>query len=151
MWLGLLCSMVTFGLVISSIQDKSFPSSTILFGRNVTCGEHKPGLFPSRTWSCTDIKVDGLRLSFTYMPGLGAAKRECGETKGRNDLAALCNHLLLAQGIEETLWSAFVSQASCHLSQGQRILLRNTSKIHEWRTEEEGKGYIKSIQCMVIS
>jgi hypothetical protein len=43
------------------------------------------------------------------MPGLGAAKRECGETKGRNDLAALCNHLLLAQGIEETLWSAFVS------------------------------------------
>ncbi|XP_074656560.1 uncharacterized protein LOC141909821 [Tubulanus polymorphus] len=129
--------------------DNSFPSTNLVANHHVTCGDHLPGMFPSKTWTCNDFKVEGKRLSYGYLPGFGATDRNCEEDNGRNDIAAICRHLLQNLGITDPLWGAFVSNMSCEKSPEERLIFRNTSKYHQWMQEDAGHGYVLTLQCMI--
>ncbi|KAJ8322219.1 hypothetical protein KUTeg_000690 [Tegillarca granosa] len=91
--------------LFSIFADKSFPNYTLVYNRNVSCGKHKVGLFPAQTWTCADIRVDGMRLAYGLYPGLGVDDK-CTETKGFDDVTELCLVMMDAIDIKKELWAA---------------------------------------------
>lgn len=136
--------------------DTLFANWTELAGRNVTCDnwKHPPVKFPSDTWSCYNIRVDGRRLRYWYIPGFGA-ETHCSDGKkkndGLNDVAALCRAMLKAHGISRELWTAYVNDASCRRSNKERFVFRQVNGKYKFDTFPSGHGYIILLRCMTAA
>ncbi|KAK3088616.1 hypothetical protein FSP39_021311 [Pinctada imbricata] len=149
---------IEYDVIMNALNDKTF-TNEVIYGRNVTCGEHKPGLFPSQTWTCADIRVDGLRLAYGLYPGIGVSDVRCTETKGFDELRQLCKKLMESIVSERPLWGAFVSNASCDYHDEKRLILNMTGKkvgedeyirLYEWYEMDPGYGWIQTLQCMAL-
>lgn len=127
------------------IQDKSFSNSTV-YDKQVTCGQHRPGLFPTETWTCNDIRVDGMRIAYGYYPGLGADTK-CTETGGFDELRELCRKLLQSVTFNGKLWGAQVSNATCKYTTDIRVTLNLVIGGYEWQELGPGHGMIETLQC----
>ncbi|KAK2171855.1 hypothetical protein NP493_1019g00041 [Ridgeia piscesae] len=133
--------------------DKLFAKLTVLSGRNVTCDstEHRDVKFPADTWSCYNIRVNGRRLRYWYIPGFGA-ETHCSDGKkkndGLNDIAALCRALFKAHDIKRNLWTAYVNDASCRHSTKERVVFRKLNGKYQFDTFPAGRGYILLLRCM---
>lgn len=127
------------------VQDKSFSNVTVC-GRTVSCGQHRPGLFPTETWTCNDIRVDGMRIAYGYYPGLGADTK-CTETGGFDELRELCRRMLLSVAFEGKLWGAQVSNATCDFTEDTRVTLNMVIGGFEWQEMGSGHGMIETLQC----
>lgn len=133
--------------------DLLFDSSTVLHGRNVTCDNRSDSdyKFPAETWSCYNMRIDGLRLRSYYKQ---KSSGHCTDEnyKGKSDLGALCRQLLEAHGIEAELWAAFiVKNPSCGgSSSGERMMFLKTNKSYEWVKYQAGKGYVLTLRCMLM-
>ena len=60
----------------------------------------------------THARVDGLRVRYWYIQGLGNEQTCYDGDKNydyQNDMSALCRHMWKAHGLERELWAAFVS------------------------------------------
>ncbi|KAK6168185.1 hypothetical protein SNE40_022062 [Patella caerulea] len=121
----------------------------VVFGRIITCGNITQGLFPSKTWTCADISVNGANLAYGYNIGsLGVV--ECQETKGKHEFATLCRELLSIIGVKTPLWAVYIPKATCGKDPRNRAILTKTSNSEFiWEDREPGFGYIHTIQCMV--
>lgn len=162
-WLLVSSLVIVFFLTISSAAvsderkpDKLFANWTALSGRNVTCdnGKHPDVKFPADTWSCYNIRVDGRRLRYWYIPGFGA-ETHCSDGKkkndGLNDIAALCRALLKAHGITRELWTAYVNDASCSHTKKLRVVFRKLNGKYQFETFPAGRGYILLLRCMTVA
>lgn len=128
------------------IQDKSFSNVTV-YGREVSCGQHRPGLFPTETWTCNDIRVDGMRIAYGYYPGLGADSK-CTETGGFDELRELCEQLLKKSvAFTGKLWGAQVSNATCDFTKDTRVTLNMVIGGFEWQEMGPGHGMIETLLC----
>lgn len=138
--------------------DLLFNAWTVLHGHNVTCdgvadSEYR---FPAETWSCYNMRVDGLRLRSYYK----LSSSDCtDDEKGRNDLGALCRQLLEAHKIRSELWAALiVKNPPCNNSDGERMMFlktnasyeETTNRSYEWVKYKAGKGYIQTLRCMLM-
>ncbi|XP_022288668.1 uncharacterized protein LOC111100845 [Crassostrea virginica] len=130
------------------VQDKSFSNVTI-YDRKVTCGEHRPGLFPSQTWTCNDIRVDGMRMAYGYYPGLGADSK-CTESGGFDELRQLCYKLMESIASNRQLWGAQVSNASCDYIEENRVMLNVNLGGYYWMEMKPGYGWIETLQCVAF-
>uniref|UniRef100_A0A8W8N664 Uncharacterized protein n=1 Tax=Magallana gigas TaxID=29159 RepID=A0A8W8N664_MAGGI len=113
------------------VQDKSFSNVTI-YDMEVTCGKHRPGMFPSQTWTCNDIRVNGMRMAYGYYPGLGADTR-CTESGGFDELRQLCYKLMESIASNRQLWGAQVSNASCDYIEEKRVMLNLNLDGYYWK------------------
>ncbi|XP_022288593.2 uncharacterized protein LOC111100789 [Crassostrea virginica] len=127
------------------ITDKAFPNVTV-YDRQITCGQHRPGLFPTETWTCNDIRVDGMRIAYGYYPGLGADSK-CTETGGFDELRELCRQLLTFVAFDGKLWGAQVSNATCEKTTDTRVTLNLVLEGYEWQELGPGHGMIETLQC----
>ncbi|XP_048729617.1 uncharacterized protein LOC125646976 [Ostrea edulis] len=127
------------------IQDKPFPNATV-YDKKVTCGQHRAGLYPTETWTCNDIRVDGLRIAYGYYPGLGADTK-CTETGGFDELRELCGQLLKSVAFDGKLWGAQVSNATCEFTENTRLTLNLVYEGYEWQELGPGHGMIETLQC----
>ena len=125
--------------------DKSFPSRNLIYDKNVTCGEYSHGNFPSYTWTCSDIRVNNLRMAYGLYEGMD---KKCTETKGFDELAELCRMMMKSVEINKNLWAAMVSNASCEFHNENRVLLNRTIENFVWHDMPPGYGWIHTIQCM---
>ncbi|CAC5425425.1 unnamed protein product [Mytilus coruscus] len=127
--------------------DRSFPNHNLIYERNVTCGEHSKGSFPSQTWTCADVKVNNLRMAYGLYEGIDT---KCTETKGFDELAELCRQMMRSIEVKRTLWAAIVSNASCDYHNENRVLLNRTKENFVWHDMTSGFGWIHTIQCMAM-
>lgn len=127
--------------------DKPFPSQNLIYNRNVTCGESKGGRFPSKTWTCADIRVNNLRMAYGLYDGMDA---KCTETKGFDELAELCRMMMKSIEVSELLWAAMVTDASCDYHNDKRVLLNRTKENFVWHDMGPGYGWIHTLQCMAL-
>ncbi|XP_048727780.1 uncharacterized protein LOC125645880 [Ostrea edulis] len=130
------------------VQDKSFSNVTI-YDMNVTCGNHRPGMFPSQTWTCNDIRVNGMRMAYGYYPGLGADTR-CTESGGFDELRQLCHKLMESIASNRQLWGAQVSNASCDYTEENRVMLNLSKSGYYWKTMDPGYGWMETLQCVAF-
>lgn len=130
------------------VQDKSFSNVTI-YDMEVTCGKHRPGMFPSQTWTCNDIRVNGMRMAYGYYPGLGADTR-CTESGGFDELRQLCYKLMESIASNRQLWGAQVSNASCDYIEEKRVMLNLNLDGYYWKKMDPGYGWIETLQCVAF-
>ncbi|XP_076456467.1 uncharacterized protein LOC143290825 [Babylonia areolata] len=125
----------------------------MILNRTVTCGGGTWGVFSARTYTCDDIKVDGLRLAYGYYPGMEVSDKRCQETEGRQELTRLCKHLLkYVEKRHKGFYGVFVNNATCGYSEKQRLMfIKNTRRSHKWVNLGPGYGWLSSISCMVRS
>ncbi|KAL8596992.1 hypothetical protein ACOMHN_050091 [Nucella lapillus] len=94
------------------ISDIPFQRRTTILNKTVTCGGSTWGVFSSRTYTCDDIMVEGLRLAYGYYPGMEVRDKSCQETEGRQELTRLCKHLLKhVEKRHRGFYGVFVSQS----------------------------------------
>ncbi|XP_041360815.1 uncharacterized protein LOC121377038 [Gigantopelta aegis] len=153
--LGVFLSMLTFvnfsKCSIPSLRkhDSPFKKNTILFGRNVSCSpDFEKGMFPFKTYTCADIRVDGLRLAYGYYDGMGVSER-CQETGGKHEFAELCRRLLFHMEGDVPLHSVYVPKASCEKLAEPRVILTRTEKGYKWKDMGHGNGYVLKLQCSI--
>ncbi|ELU09491.1 hypothetical protein CAPTEDRAFT_223673 [Capitella teleta] len=137
----------------------SFPNSTVVLKRNVTCDGASPltNVYPSETWSCRDMRIDGYRMRYWYRTGTdqpctdAPPKFDANMTYRNNDESGLCRELLKANNIVKPLSVAYVHDPSCSHSVQQRIILeKNLKKGHlNWKVVGAGPGYMRTLRCMV--
>ncbi|ESO86049.1 hypothetical protein LOTGIDRAFT_235628 [Lottia gigantea] len=127
-------------------KDESFPDSLEVFNRTIACGDHTPGSFPSKTWTCANISVDGNRLAFGYSDiSIG----ECTDTKGKHEFMTLCKEMLKQIDIYNPIWSVYVPKPTCKKDLNKRAILVKKGKKYIWEDKEPGKGYVLILQCMI--
>lgn len=133
------------------VNDTLFPTGKLIYNRTVSCSEKfEPGKFPAQTWTCKDMRVDGLRLAYGYNPSI-TKSHLCVETKGFNELAELCRKMMQGIGSEKKLWAAFVSNANCDYINEERLLLNMTQRgRYGWSKMKSGYGWIDTLHCMAV-
>ncbi|KAL8582570.1 hypothetical protein ACOMHN_055580 [Nucella lapillus] len=129
-----------------------FQRETKILNKTVTCGDRNWGKFTTLTYTCDDIKVDGLRLAYGYYPGWGVDET-CQETGGKQELAALCQLMLQSTDrYYQDFYGVFVNNATCAQTREKRYMLEKVSAhYHKWTMMEPGNGWLSSISCMVHS
>ncbi|KAL5013837.1 hypothetical protein ScPMuIL_008107 [Solemya velum] len=136
-------------------QGKPFPEGLSIYGRNLTCGEHKQREFVSETWTCMDMRVNKVRMAYGYYPSIGDDNK-CTETRGNNEIAELCRSVMETLGVEKQLWAAYVNKASCDLLRENRVMLNMTvgldshHKEYFWEDMSPGYGWLHTLQCMAV-
>ncbi|XP_013378625.1 uncharacterized protein LOC106150397 isoform X2 [Lingula anatina] len=158
-WLGLLTVLLSLGGAMMDLvrfEDKPFDTSILVHGRTVSCNGSIPkGRFAGPTWTCADIKVDGLRLSYgfiSYESGVGQSERHCDANTDNltNDYAQLCREMMAVQKDvgREPFWSAFISDGSCGALPEKRMrFLKDRGRV--WHVMDPGRGYVRTLQCML--
>lgn len=133
------------------LDDKPFPTGRKIHNRTLTCSEQfEPGKFAAQTWTCKDMRVDGLRLAYGYNPSI-TKSHLCVETKGFNELAELCRRMMQEIGSEKKLWAAFVTNANCDYISEERFLLNMTGPGRfGWSKMKSGYGWIDTLHCMAV-
>ncbi|XP_076438107.1 uncharacterized protein LOC143277205 [Babylonia areolata] len=133
-------------------EDIPFQRETKILNKTVTCGERNWGKFTTLTYTCDDIRVDGLRLAYGYYPGWGVDET-CQETGGKQELAQLCRFLLQSTDLyQQDFYGVFVNNATCSRTSEKRYMLEKQSSLqHQWTLMDPGHGWLSSISCMVRS
>ncbi|KAL8561516.1 hypothetical protein ACOMHN_057210 [Nucella lapillus] len=130
--------------------DIPFQTETRVLNKTITCAGNRWGTFPSLTYTCDDIRVDGLRLAYGYYPGWGV-KETCQETEGRQELTNLCQRML--RGVDppgKEIYGVFVNNATCRRTDQSRYMLtRRGKQRHKWVRLGPGNGWLSSISCMI--
>jgi hypothetical protein len=141
------------------LPDKLFNESTPLFDRLVTCNNSSNGnfLFAAETWSCYNIRVDADRVRTCHPAGISATTH-CNDTDGKNDIGALCRHLLQAHGIKRRLRAAlFMSDESCKAEAAaatgdwrRRVVFKPHGQTFRWDLYHDGdSGCLLTLRCML--
>lgn len=134
------------------VEDKPFPSPLVIHSRKVHCSQddHSPGMFPAFTWTCKDMRVDGMRMAYGYNPSI-TKDNKCQETNGRDELAEVCRRMMHAFGASYTLWAAFVTNATCNFINEKRVFLNLTGpNMYEWEVMKPGYGWIDTLRCTAV-
>ncbi|KAK3598528.1 hypothetical protein CHS0354_005809 [Potamilus streckersoni] len=133
-------------------KDKSFPNVTLVYGLNVTCDmeKQKPGNFPSQTWTCTDMRVNGSRMAYGYYPNFIGVTNKCTETRGFDELGEVCRAMMRGIDVTKDLWVAYASNAKCDFIDEMRLMLNMTKTGYRWDVMKAGYGWIETLQCMAI-
>ncbi|KAK7091434.1 uncharacterized protein [Littorina saxatilis] len=133
-------------------KDIPFQQKTKILNKTITCGDGTWGKFTTLTYTCDDIKVDGLRLAYGYYPGWGV-NENCQETKGAQELAQLCKLMLRTEDKHKELYGAIVNNATCRYTEAERLMFTKKSKRrHVWKLMPSGgNGWLSSLSCMVRS
>ncbi|XP_064597241.1 uncharacterized protein LOC135463748 [Liolophura sinensis] len=136
--------MLTTGIKL--YKDTSFPVFNKVMGRNITCDAHIPGEYPGPTWTCADMRVDGLRVAYGYHPRVSVSGF-CTDTGGRENLGAICRGLLWANQITKTFWAASVSEATCATTEQKRAIVIEEDRDFYWKDFKSGRGWMITIHC----
>lgn len=138
--------------------DQDFLPNNWIYNRNVTCGKQTKGIFPSRTWTCANIRVNGRKIAYGYYPFKSEypyPAGKCFETRGRDDMGGIC--LGLMEHVNETakLWVASVTNATCGHTNDKRVLLTiDTSKPESpqyvWVDLGHGFGWVETLHCLTL-
>lgn len=163
-YLNLLCLLLLVlgqgvRALAEGIRDSPFPEVTVLFHRKVTCNNtaKSENVYPSETWSCKDMRIDGHRMRYWYH----VPDHDCTDApesfgfykEGRkNDVAGLCLAMLKANNIHKPLRAAFIHEPSCGHSGAERMLLIQNNSVpegYEWQAFPAGKGYMRTLRCML--
>jgi hypothetical protein len=148
----------TDSLTISPVRlpDQLFNDSTTLFGQTVTCSNTSDAsyVFALETWSCYNLRVSSEPMRTCHPSGFGV-DLHCNDRDGKNDIGALCKHLLTAHGINRRLRAAlFTSDESCKSrrssDQNLRMVFRPDGKSFRWEAYSSGQsGCLKTLRCML--
>jgi hypothetical protein len=154
--LATLCSQLICAKYTAKVTGKAFRSSTLLYGRNVTCSDDGVNdlIFPSEAWVCNDLKIDNLRLGYWYMSNTGYdvhCDKDASQYRARHDIGAFCREMMKAHGSDKDLWSAMVTESSCKFNEDERFIFKRTSNPEKWELTSGGKGHVISLQCMTSS
>ncbi|XP_076456581.1 uncharacterized protein LOC143290908 [Babylonia areolata] len=131
-------------------KDIPFERESKVMNKTVTCGEKNWGVFPFLTYTCDDIKVNGLRLAYGYYPGWGVDEN-CQETEGPQELTMLCK-LLLRTAIKHYnhFKGIVVNNATCRRTEKKRYrFVKRAKRRYKWEVVEPGHGWLSSLSCMV--
>lgn len=138
--------------------DKAFLAHNWVYNRNVTCGKQSKTIFPSRTWTCANIRVNGHKLAYShypFKPGYRHPGGRCFETEGRDDIGGIC--LGLMENVNETakLWVASITNATCDHTNDNRVLLTidnsNPDNLqYVWDDFGEGFGWVETLHCLTL-
>ncbi|XP_025091955.1 uncharacterized protein LOC112562723 [Pomacea canaliculata] len=154
--LWLWCVVVGFIGVFSEeknvlrFEDEAFPSNMTILNRLITCGNSTWGKFTTPTFTCDDIRVNGLRLAYGYYPGWGVDDH-CQETGGNHEFTQLCMKMLKKIGMHHKgIYGAMVNNATCgHIDEERYLLKMSERSRYEWTLMPAGRGWVSSLSCMI--
>ncbi|XP_052762788.1 uncharacterized protein LOC128205296 [Mya arenaria] len=151
-YLNVICTENAVVEVEQRYADKQFPKGLKIHNKTITCSEdHEPGQFPAHTWTCRDMRVDGLRMAYGYNPVIIKSDDKCRETDGRNELSEVCRRMMAQIGSNKQLWAAFVTNATCGRINEKRFLLNMTGPDqYSWNQMKPGYGWIYTLRCMAV-
>ncbi|XP_014787318.1 uncharacterized protein LOC106881444 [Octopus bimaculoides] len=138
-------------------HDKSFLPTSLIYNRKVSCGNMTPGVYTSRTWTCSNIRVDGRKIAFGHYPVKSPhVKNHCFDTNGTDDIGGICLGLMKHVNESAKLWAASVTNATCDYTEEERVLLTfnaSDSENHKyiWKDLPGGSGWIETLHCLTLN
>ncbi|GAB1598062.1 uncharacterized protein LOC115210716 [Argonauta hians] len=137
-------------------HDKPFLPVNVIYNRKVSCGDIIPGIYTSRTWTCSNIRVDGRKIAFGHYPLKSRhVKNQCFDTNGTDDIGGICLGLMKLVNESAKLWAASVTNATCDYTEEDRVLLTFNSSDSEnlkyvWKDLPGGSGWIETLHCLTL-